>query len=180
MSSIRTSTAQRVLPTQIKESFNAGLITRDSELDSLLEECQTVEIALRKTGDCVDRLKSALDSITVYSSDFSQALEELYGKSAFHQGLAMQVTEAHQAIRSWSVETAEELGRLAEEKRMWGGLFDEVKNLQRQKEKTRLVYDHYLSKVEDLQTLLAKKKSKNPAYQETSKEVERLARVLPT
>lgn len=178
MSSLRTRTAQRVTSTQIKESFNSGLITRDTELDALLDECQTVEIALRKTGDCVDRLKSALDSIAVYSSDFSQALGELYGKSAFHQGLAMQVAEAHQAIRSWSVETVEELGLLGEENRLWGGLFDEVKNLQKQRDKTRLVYDHYLSKFEDLQTALAKKKSKNPAYQETSKELERLARVL--
>lgn len=153
------------------------MITRDTELDGLLDDCQQVELALKRTGDCVDRLKGALESISTYCADLSQALEDLYGKSAFHQGLAIQIAEAHQAIRSWTAESVDELSHACEEKRMWSGLFDEVRNLQKQREKTRLVYDHYLSKVEDLQTTLAKKKSKNPAYQETSKEQDRLARV---
>ena len=67
---------------------------------------------------------------------------------------------------------------MLEEAQTWFVLFDEVRSYQKQREKTRLIYDHYVSKVEELRSAIAKKKSRNPSYQETTKEAERLLRVL--
>ena len=185
MSSIRTRAAQRVKDMQIKESFNQNLVTRDEELETLFQECKEVEEYLKSVVESGEMLQRSVEVLGHFSNGLSSSLISLFSKSSFHDAPIEKISEAHQSLLQWTTETViltqtTSLTRLLEETQHWFGLFDEVRTYQRQREKTRLVYDHYVTKVEDMQTNIAKKRSRNPSYQETGKEADRLVRVLAT
>lgn len=185
MSSIRTRAAQRVFFTQIKESFNKNLITRDANLDSLFDECNQVENYMKNLQSFTDSLKRAIDGIAAFSSGLNSSLSELLSTSKYHSTPAMKIAEVHQHMAGWAGECVaskqtEVLARALEESQTWFVLFDEVKAVQKQREKTRLIYDHYVAKLDELRTAISKKKARNPSYVENSKEADRLQRVKST
>jgi len=185
MSSIRTRAAQRVLPTQIKESFNKNLITRDANLDSLFDECNQVEGFMKNLQSFTDHLRRSIDGIAAFSSGLNASLTELFSSSAHHSRPALQIAEVHQRMSGWAgecvgIRQTGVLDRLLEESQSWFVLFDEVKGMQKQRDKTRLIYDHYAAKLDELRTTVAKKKARNPSYTESSKEADRLQRVTST
>lgn len=106
----------------------------------------------------------------------STSLGKLYDKSSYHRGAVLQISEVHESMLQWHSETAAGVAKLLEDTRSWITPFDDVRTSYRQRDKSRLIYDHYMSKLDDLKSTVAKKKSRNVTYMESSKESQRIAR----
>ena len=104
MSSIRTRAAQRVLSTQIKESFNRSLITRDANLDSLFDECRQVEGYMKNAISFADHLKRSIEGIGVFCSGMNMSLGEIYATSHCHQRPSEQICGVHFSLAEWAGE----------------------------------------------------------------------------
>lgn len=124
----------------------------------------------------METLSKSLHGVEYFCTGMSEALGKLYDKSSYHRGAVLQISEVHQSLFQWHSETSAGLEKLLEDTRSWLAPFDEVRTFNRQRDKSRLIYDHYMSKLDGLKATVAKKKSRNPTYIESSKESERIAR----
>lgn len=124
-----------------------------------------------------DHLRRSVDGIAAFATGVNATLMELLSRSTYHSTPSQKISEVHHQLGAWATESVTSLDQLFEESQAWFVLFDEVRSLQKQREKTRLIYDHYVAKLDELRTSIAKKKSRNPGYIENSKEADRLQRV---
>jgi hypothetical protein len=103
---------------------------------------------------------------------------KLYDRTTAHRGPALQISEVHQSCHGVFKETEEEFKGLMDHMSQWFKIFDDIREISKQRNKSRLIYDHYVQKLNSLKASIAKKRSKNPNYHETPKEAERIARVI--
>lgn len=144
--------------------------------DAVYEECEKAEAALKYFVTFVEHFAKSLQGIEYFCTGMSTALVQLYDKSSYHRGAVLQISEVHQSLQQWHGETAGKVSQLVDNARDWLAPFDEVRVAYRQRDKARLIYDHYMSKLDSLKTAVAKKKARNVTYVESSKEAERITR----
>lgn len=146
----------------------------------MFADCEKVEGAIKYFVTFVEHFMKSLQGVEYFCSGMSTALVKIFDKSSYHRGPVLQVSEVHETMLQSHADASARVGKLLEETKDWFAPFDDVRASNKQRDKSRLIYDHYMSKLDDLRSAVAKKKARNPTYVETNKESERIARVRPT
>lgn len=177
MSSILTRTAQMVHSTQIREAIDGQTITRDPQIEALYKEANEIEQVIQQLVNYCEYLYKTLPALEYFSQGMSSVLPKLYDSHTFLRESTLQISEVHQTNVNIFKEAEQDCKIILEHIKKLLHIFSQVRFLNSQRNKSRLIYDHYVHKLESLRNSLTKKKSKSQFYNETPKEAERLARV---
>lgn len=177
MSSILTRTAQMVDFIQIREAINGQIATRDPQIEALYKEVNELEQMIEQLVKYCENLYKTLPALEFYSQGMSSILPKLYDSNTFLRETSFKISQVHQTHADIYKEAHQDCQTILEYIKKLLQIFNQIRLINTQKNKSRLVYDHYVHKLENLKNCLAKKKSKSQFYNETPKEAERFARV---
>lgn len=163
--------------------MNKNLITRDASFESLLDECYQIESLMKNMISYAEYLERSIEGIAYFSGGIGTAIPRLFDKSEAHREVISDISEAHRSCEyahkeSVSLTQIQQLQSISQESMSWFRFFEEVRVIEKSRKSTRLVYDHYVQKVEQLRAAVQRKKERNSNYHESPKIAERIYRVI--
>jgi hypothetical protein len=177
MSSIISRTAQMVSIMQIREAIDSQIVTRDPQLEALSKEAAEVEKGIQELVTYCEYLNKTIPALEYFSQGVSSTVPKLYESCACLKEPILKISDAHQSNSSIYKESEQDCSIILEHIKKLLQVFNQVRSLKSQRNKSRLIYDHYLHKLQKLRSIFAIKRQKNQNYKETPKESERYARV---
>lgn len=177
MSSIISRTAQMVSLMQIREAIDSQIVTRDPQLEALSKEASEVEKGIQQLVNYCEYLNKTIPALEYFSQGISITVPKLYESCACLKEPSLRISDAHRTNLSIYKESEQDCAIILEHIKKLQQIFNQVRSLKSQRNKSRLVYDHYVHKLHNLRNSFARKRQKNQNYQETPKESERYARV---
>jgi hypothetical protein len=142
------------------------------------------DACLTNLASYINYFERALECIAYFCGGIAKSASSLFVSSETHLSLFRELEKSEEncgkkfteAVRD--TQSAHVKGFYTEIYEMQKSVAD-VRNMRTEREKLRLIYDHYTQKVASLTKVLEKKRASNPMYVDNPKKVEKMARVLP-